>query len=258
MLGASETDRLLELEKSLKEQQIRNDELRKTVASLVKQQEALSERVFHRNRHRWDTIEIIADYLLGAQLSGDYAEFGVYQGETFAHACNFIGPMFSDVSFWAFDSFKGLPRPKSDIDEHDGYSGGFFEGQFSCSKIEFTDNLIKKSVDLKRVKIVDGWYDETLTNHYFDRDPSLNLKTIAVAWIDCDLYDSTVPVLNFITDKITVGSVILFDDWRCFRNQHNHGQQRACHEWLERNPNLKLNHLTDYGYNGCVFTVSSC
>lgn len=258
MSDTNEAVRLNDLETALKKHQENNHKLREIIADLKKQQQAVTERVFHRNRHRWDTIEIIADYLLGAQISGDYAEFGVYQGETFAHACNFMGPMFPELSFWAFDSFKGLPHPRAEIDEHNGYSGGFYEGQFSCSKTDFLNNLEDRSVNLDRVRIVDGWYNETLTKQYTDRYPSSKLETVAVAWIDCDLYESTVPVLDYISNKITIGSVILFDDWRCFRNQQNLGQQRACKEWLDRNPNLKLNHLTDYGYNGCVFTVSSC
>jgi hypothetical protein len=76
--------------------------------------------------------------------------------------------------------------------------------------------------------------------------------------VDCDFYESTVPVLNFLTSKLSVGSVIMFDDWRCYRNLPDFGQQRACREWLEANPQIKLNELLSVGWHGIAFTVVSC
>ena len=35
--------------------------------------------------------------------------------------------------------------------------------------------------------------------------------------VDCDLYQSTVPVLAFLADLLQDGTVVLFDDWYCFR-----------------------------------------
>jgi len=79
-----------------------------------------------------------------------------------------------------------------------------------------------------------------------------------VAWIDCDLYDSTVPVLEYLAPRLTVGSVVVFDDWRCYRNHPDFGEQRACREWLQRNPRLSLRELLSFGWNGIAFTVASC
>ncbi|WP_163367671.1 class I SAM-dependent methyltransferase, partial [Enterobacter hormaechei] len=87
----------------------------------------------------------------GAQIKGDYLEFGVYQGETFAYACNVIGRENPEMRFVALDSFEGLPQPKKGIDESGGYSGGFFEGQFSCNEAQFKENLKLRNVDLARV-----------------------------------------------------------------------------------------------------------
>jgi hypothetical protein len=81
------------------------------------------------------------------------------------------------------------------------------------------------------------------------------LEKVAAAWVDCDLYKSTVPVLNFLTSRLSTGSVIAFDDWRCFRNQPDFGEQRAVSEWLAQNPHIKLRELFTYGWYGMVFTV---
>ena len=84
------------------------------------------------------------------------------------------------------------------------------------------------------------------------------MKRIAMTGIDCDLYEATLPVLDFITPYLAVGTVIVFDDWRCFRNHPDFGEQRACREWLESNKQIQLAELFAYGCCGMVFTVRSC
>jgi O-methyltransferase len=70
------------------------------------------------------------------------------------------------------------------------------------------------------------------------RLPTAATPPIAFAWIDCDLYDSTVPVLDFLSNKLVDNAVIAFDDWFCLDGKG--GEQRAAKEWLERNPGFSL------------------
>lgn len=211
----------------------------------------LEYRSFNR---RFYAIEQCAEYLIGAQLDGDYLEFGVYQGDTFSHAYQWMAPYFKNMQFIAFDSFEGLPKPQG-IDSVEGYASNFHETAFFCSQEEFMRRILSKGVDLKRVKIVPGWFDKTLLPEYVT---DFHLKNIAVTWIDCDLYESTVPILKFITPYLAVGSVIIFDDWRCYRNHPDFGEQRACREWLESNRNIQLSELFSFGWNGIAFTVVRC
>jgi O-methyltransferase len=203
---------------------------------------------------RFYAVEQVAEYLVGAQIPGDYMEFGVYQGRTFAHACNLMGMLFPAMRFVACDSFEGLPAPKG-LDAERGYSSHFYERQFSCSKEQFLKNIDKDGVDCARVLTIEGWFDKSLTG---SKRAALGIEKLACAWIDCDLYESTVPVLNFIVPMLSVGSVVLFDDWRCFRNHPDYGQQRAVREWLEANPKIKLAELLSFGWNGLAFTVLDC
>jgi hypothetical protein len=211
----------------------------------------LEYRSFNR---RYYAVEQIMEYLIGAQIEGEYCEFGVWQGTTFAHACRTLAPHFPKMRFAAFDSFQGLPPPRG-IDAVDGYSSHFYEGQFSASREEFLRNLRGKRVDLGKIVTVEGWFNETLAP---GRAAAHGIDKIAVAWIDCDLYESTVPVLEYLAPRLAVGSVIAFDDWRCYRNQPDFGQQRATREWLARHPRLSLAELLSFGWNGNVFTVASC
>jgi hypothetical protein len=211
----------------------------------------LEYRSFNR---RYYAVEQVAEYLVGAQVPGDYCEFGVWQGTTFSHAFKMISPLFPGKNFVALDSFEGLPEPTG-IDALDGYTSHFYKGQFESSIDAFKRNLRRNGVDLSKVRTVKGWFNETLS---LENAPSTKVDKVAVAWIDCDFYESTVPVLNFLTSRVAVGSVLSFDDWHCYRNHPDFGQQRAVREWLERNPQLSLSPLLSFGWNGMVFTVTSC
>jgi len=187
-------------------------------------------------------------------VPGDYYEFGVYQGTTFAHAFKLMAPLLPDMRFIACDSFEGLPQPKG-VDAKDGYTSQFYEKQFRCTEQDFLANLRRQEVDLKRVLTIPGWFDRSLNGEARSRRA---LTKVAFAWIDCDLYESTVPVLKFITTMLSPGCVLLFDDWRCYRNLPQFGQQRAVSEWLEVNPRIKLTELLSFGWNGQAFTVVDC
>lgn len=207
------------------------------------------ERQVQNRRHR--AIDEIVDYMVGAEVEGDYLEFGVYAGNTFSYAAKRFPTYNPKMRFFAFDSFEGLPKPK-DLDLVNGYSSNFTEGQFSFSKEAFIANLERAGVQVEKVAVVKGWFNETLTR---EKAGDYGIEKIAVAWIDCDLYESTAPVLDFITPYISWGSVIVFDDWRCFRNHPDLGEQRACREWLEVNPQFILRELFSFGWHGIAFTV---
>lgn len=209
---------------------------------------------YYNFNRRYYAIEQLAAYLVGAKIPGDYLEFGVYNGRTFIHAYKWMAKLFKSMHFFAFDSFEGLPEPKG-IDSQGGFSSNYHLGEFSCSEQEFLKIIKKEKLDLKRVKIVKGWFNKTLKQN---KSKYYGIKKIAVVWIDCDLYESTVPVLKFITPFLVPGSVIIFDDWHAFRNHPNYGEQRACREWLKKNPKVKIKELFSYGYGGIVFTVLSC
>lgn len=209
---------------------------------------------YYNFNRRFTAVEQMTEYLVGAKVPGDYAEFGVYQGKTFAHAYKWMAPHFPEMRYFAFDSFEGLPALQG-VDATDGYSSGFYEGEFAASEEILIEQLKQSNVDLSHVEIVKGWFDHSLTEataqaHQIDK--------FAAVWIDCDLYESTVPVLNFIMQRLSVGSIIIFDDWRCFRNLPDYGQQRACREWLDANPQITLHELFSFGWHGIAFTVGSC
>ena len=180
-------------------------------------------------------------------LSGDYLEFGCYKGESFIYAYKCAVELMPWMKFYAFDSFQGLPNLK-DIDAE----GSFWQGQFACIQDEFMDNLKKAKVDLGRVICVPGWFEQTLTQ---ELKKQMNLTVASIVYIDCDLYESCLPVLRFITDLIETGSIIIFDDWFSFKADPTRGIQRACREWLSQNPEVLLQDWHTFGAYGKSFIV---
>ncbi len=189
------------------------------------------------------------DYVSYGNVPGHYLEFGVLEGGTFARAWRAsVHNRLSDMRFFAYDSFAGLPE-LSAVDA----GGEFEEGQLAVSRRVFEEELERAGVDRSRVTIIEGFFDSSL-----DRatQPAMGLDTAAVVWIDCDLYVSTVPVLEYITDLLVDGSVLVFDDWYCYHARPDRGEQRACSEWLGRNPDISLVPYRDFHWAGKSFIVN--
>jgi len=186
-------------------------------------------------------------YVANNKIKGDYVEFGVFDGRGIVEAY-YCAEKFGlhGMRLWAFDSFSGLPEIKG---EDDG--GTFVEGEFSSSRTNFENNIRKYGVAKSRVEIVEGYFDKSLAQeqgNYPDH--------IAIAWVDCDLYESTVPVLQFLTDRLVDGAILIFDDWFCFNGAPDKGEQRACAEWLARNPEIRLIEYRNYHWSGKSFIFS--
>lgn len=210
-------------------------------------------------------IETAASFAAWNQVEGDYLEFGVYKGESFAaafRAMNAARRPFSSTPndppeyahwranpprFFAFDSFEGLPPGPAE--RHVDYG----VGAYACSEGQFLDNLKREGVDLSRVVTIPGYYDKTLTPELKSR---YGLEKAAVVMIDCDLYESTVPVLDFLTDIVDQGTVLIFQDWFRFKGRPGSGEQRACREWLARNPHLELIEYWREGPQAVSFIVN--
>jgi O-methyltransferase len=187
-------------------------------------------------------LTLAFNYARSEAVEGDYAEFGVWTGRTFVEAWR-VGHRLGDRRYFAYDSFEGLP----DAGGIDG-DGRFKPGEFSHSRRAFEARLRRARVPAADVHIVEGFYDESLA-----RPEEIPLEKVAIAWVDCDLYASTVPVLDYLTDRLSHGAILLFDDWFCFKGNPEKGEQRACREWLERNPDFSLVPWRQFNWAGQAF-----
>lgn len=187
---------------------------------------------------------------IAQSLKGDYMEFGVFQGAMFKFVLREAGEKMPWMRFYACDSFEGLPEPTG-IDAH----GEFVAGQFSCSKDDFVTQVSGQNVEENRIFTVPGWFCESLKEQAMSIH---DIKIVSIAYVDCDLYESCVPVLEFLTSRLRQGSVILFDDWYCFRADPNRGIPLAVKEWLTQNQNLELIPWKPFSSHGLSFFVRIC
>lgn len=214
-------------------------------------------------------IELASAFVASRNIEGDYFEFGVYRGDSFAHAYKHLqqnrnsiydhhvkskipipATLSSRVRYFAFDSFKGLPAI-SGADLTDKIPSHWEEGQYGASKHEFTSNLKQQKVNLSDVVIVDGWYEATLTG---ETKRLNNIGKGCIFHIDCDLYESTKLVLEFIQNAYVDGSVIIFDDWFGFKGNPKHGEQKAFREWQEQY-NIPASEFSRFGGRSVAFIL---
>lgn len=198
-----------------------------------------------------EVLNTAMNFAMWSELEGDYLEFGVYAGGRLSSAFHLARRNnLTDMRFCAFDSFQGLP-PITGLDA-DGFQQ-FSQGDYSCDRERFEESIRRNRVDRSKVEVVDGWYHETLNDQTKER---LGIKAAAIVWIDCDLYESTVPVLDFITDYVQDGTVVIFDDWFCFRGDPERGEQRAFREWLARTPSLRATEFHKFSWHGNSFILN--
>ena len=182
-------------------------------------------------------------------LSGDYYEFGMYRGYTFWFARKTVTELgLNGMHLYGFDSFAGLPPPTGD----DAATGEFKQGDYACGLKEFKRVLMRQKMDWSDTTLIPGFYNDSLRPELKKQYP---MRPVAVALIDCDLYASTVPVLNFLSDLLQDGSILLFDDWNCFKASDQHGERLAFREFLERNKQWRAEPYISFGWHGQAFIL---
>lgn len=160
---------------------------------------------------------------------GYYFEFGCHGANTMRMAWDSFHHLF-DLTYVGFDSFEGLPDI-AEIDRQEIWR----KGALATSEQAFRDACERHGMPRDRLVTVPGFYDRTLTDETAAR---LSAGGVAVVYVDCDLYESTVPVLRFVRRFLQEGTVIVFDDWNCFNADPDRGERRAFREFREAEPRL--------------------
>jgi O-methyltransferase len=138
-------------------------------------------------------------------LPGDIVECGVWNGGSaaFMAVADAEGPNPRLRTLWLFDSFEGLPRP----DERDGEEErkAYF-AEWNKGDMEKVKQVFKKmGLGLEKVKIVPGWFEQTLT--------ATPMGPIALLHIDADWYSSVKTALEAFYDKVVPGGFVILDDY---------------------------------------------
>lgn len=179
------------------------------------------------------------------EVPGDYFEFGLWRGKTFGYAHR-MKRRYSrrDMKLWGFDSFQGLPATEKHPDNI------WYEGQFACARPEFEAILASRGIRTSEYELIEGFYSDSLNDATHRR---LSGRKAAVIYIDCDLYESTIQVLNFIQPYIVNGSIICFDDFYNYKGDPEQGEQRALADFMRQETHLGFIPYLDYAPLGKSF-----
>lgn len=194
-------------------------------------------------------LDVCLEHVARLGVAGNYYEFGLFRGYTFWYAQRSalrIG--LRDMQFYGFDSFCGLPA----IEGVDAESGEFRKGDYSATLAQVKRNLDNHGVNWAKTHLVQGFFDTSLARFDEGLDAA---DQVAVALIDCDLYSSTIPVLEFLSKRLQDGSILMFDDWNCFNASDDMGERRAFREFLAAHPEWTAESFVSFGWHGQAFLL---
>lgn len=182
-------------------------------------------------------------------IRGDYAEFGCCGAETFALAFHAFRHAGSPRPMWAFDSFRGLPAQAGPADRHPVW----VEGDMSMTLTDFKRVCLSHGITPSDYRAVEGIYEDALRDAGLER--SDRPREIALAYIDCDLYSSTIEVLRFLEARLRHGMILVFDDYYCWSETAVSGERNACNEFFAEHPKYRLLPFQLIGWGGMSFVV---
>jgi predicted O-methyltransferase YrrM len=179
----------------------------------------LGRSVDYVERHMTEAIgletqrEVLEYALSQTQVPGHYLEFGVYTGGTTRFLARQIRKgRKGDGRIHGFDSFEGLPQ---------AWSG------FNLGPAAFSTGGKLPRVPAN-VVLHKGWFSETIPKWCGEV-----AGPVAFIHVDCDLYSSTVDVLEALRERMQPGTVIVFDEYFNYPNWEQH-EFKAWREFVAR------------------------
>ena len=191
------------------------------------------------------------EFITENSMEGDYHEFGCHRCRTFRMALLEANKHFlqDKMKFYAYDSFKGLPV----VEQDHQCDSKWDPGSLHTSREEFIDLIINSGFEFKNIETIEGFYDKSL--------PEINHKEMyggrkaSLINIDCDLYESAIPVFSHISYLLQEGTILYIDDYFSgYKGNPLKGVSGAMKEWI-RELEWKLEPYRDVGYTGKSYVV---
>jgi O-methyltransferase len=195
----------------------------------------------------WRAVQYVVD----AQIPGDFVECGVFRGgstamaaEAFKHAGD------TPRKFYLYDTFEGMTAPTArDVDfagrtPHDHlktWNASQISDMTNSSLDEVRKNIQATRLPEERFVFIKGKVEETLP-------ANMPPGPIAILRLDTDWYESTKHELIHLFPKLSPGGVLIVDDYGFWR-----GSREACDEYFREHQVQML--LTRVDRNGVVIGV---
>ncbi len=207
------------------------------------------ETFIKKPQQKYLMFERAIDYINYECIEGDILEFGVFMGQSlsmlsYAYRFNWINDMLRRIV--GFDSFEGLDE---EFEGHPRWKQGFCKINHRLNTILPVGSPVtpKGVIDLFAVCKLSP--PELEVGKFSDVIPKVignKYKKAALVHIDCDLYEATRDVLNYLEPILQDGTMILFDDWFNYKGNPRKGEARAFKEFLEKNAKWEAIHYRQY------------
>ncbi len=177
-------------------------------------------------------------YLKSYGVSGDILECGAFKGGSticLSWMCKYFG-----ITLYCADSFEGLP-------DYDG--GGYYKKGDFCGSLEEVSDNVRKYGCLDNVVFIKGYFAQSLK--------CFN-KSLSLLWLDVDMEQSVVDVLDNMYGCLSNNAVIFCDGLGQFRDFKDDylipasGESRGLLQYMNKHNISYKACYSGVGYGGIV------
>ncbi|MGW4772901.1 TylF/MycF/NovP-related O-methyltransferase [Nocardia sp. NPDC004278] len=201
-------------------------------------------------------LRLATKYIADARIPGDVVECGVWRGGSAAiAAATLVAAKDLGRTIWLYDTFAWTWDPPSEVDQLQLPSGAMKLGDLLASVTDSVqdegsdqqsvlDTVCGTGYPRERVRCVEGLVQDTI--------PEQAPDSIAILRLDTDLYDSTRHELEHLYPLLSVGGVLIVDDYGKYS-----GATQAVDEYFTKVNEPVLLHRIDTQGRICVKTSAT-
>lgn len=162
------------------------------------------------------------------EIKGDIIELGTYKGGTAIHMAKYLDITNDSRKMYLCDTFSGFPY-------NDEHSKIIFakKGYLSDTSSEKVAKLFTKNNLEKNVNLIEGKFEDTL-------EQQLSNKIFSFAFIDCDLFQSGITAIEFISKHIAKNGIICIHDY-----DTEWGMSKAIKDFEKKFPKFRMLDVVD-------------
>ena len=150
-------------------------------------------------------IEDLFNIVVKNNIEGDFVETGVWKGGASMFMAYLNKYHQLNRKIFACDSYEGLSKD-SVFEQDKNVNGNDKQYDYAISLEEVQNNFLKYNLLDDNVYFIKGFFETSLMN--------APINKIAILRLDCDMYTSTISVLDELYDKVSIGGFIIIDDYK--------------------------------------------
>jgi hypothetical protein len=191
---------------------------------------------------RMNALHKAVQYTADNNIPGDIVECGVWQGGSMmVGALTLINKKDTEKKLYLYDTFEGMSEPTEKDTRHgksvadrwkEMQDDGFNKWDYSPLE-EVQKNIFSTGYPKEKIHFIKGKVEDTIPQTIPDK--------ISVLRLDTDWYESTYHELKHLFPKLSVGGVLIIDDYG-----HWEGARQAVDQYFKENNIPMLLNRIDY------------